>query len=90
MTTGPEVEAIAVTNYHNQMLKLSTECLNRHKVNERDVSAVTVCIDKNQMKTIKEKIAKFHTEILELACEDGADDAKVVQVNIQAFPLTKS
>lgn len=89
VTTGPEVEAIAVTNYHNEMLRLSAEAIKRHKPTERDVSAVTVCIEKMRMKDIKRIVGVFHKRILELACEDGAEGAQVVQVNIQAFPLTK-
>jgi len=89
LTTGPEVEAIAVTNYHNEMLRLSAECIDRHKVTERDVSAVTVCVEKKQMEEIKKKISALHKELLDLACDDGQTDAQVVQVNIQAFPLTK-
>jgi uncharacterized protein (TIGR02147 family) len=70
------------------MIRLGVESIDRQPPEERDVSAVTVGVNRDRIGEIKQRIAAFRKELLELACEDG-DPAQVIQINIQAFPLTK-
>lgn len=88
VSTGPEVRSLVATNFHREMLRLAGESIERHPSEKRDITSVTLSVNRDKMPEIKEKTAAFRKELLEMACAD--DDAdQVVQVNIQAFPLTK-
>jgi uncharacterized protein (TIGR02147 family) len=86
MSTGPEVKSLVVANYHREMLKLASESLERYPAKERDISALVLSIRQERMADIKQKIADFRKQLLEMASDEAPD--QVVQVNIQVFPLT--
>ena len=86
ISTGPEVSSIIVTNFHKEMLKLATESIERHPSEERDITALTIGINKTSMPEIKKRIAALRKELLELACSEEESD-QVIQINFQAFPL---
>jgi len=88
VSTGPEVRSLLITNYHKDMIQMASESIERFPSHERDVTSVTLSINRHQMNAIKQKLAAFRKELLEMACaEDVAD--QVIQINIQAFPLTQ-
>lgn len=88
LTTGPEVRSLVVANYHREMIRLGGEAIERHPSEERDISALTLAISRQRLPELKQKIAAFRRELLELAARDE-DPQQVVQVNFQLFPLTK-
>lgn len=88
VTTGPEVRSLVVANYHREMIRLGGEAIERHPAAERDISALTLGIDPQQMPELKQKIAAFRLELLDLAARDE-DPQQVVQLNFQLFPLTR-
>lgn len=87
VSTGPEVKSLLIANFHKEMMQLGAKSIDRFPASQRDISGVTISTKKENMDEIKKKIASFREEILELACSDSDDD-QVVQINIQAFPLT--
>jgi uncharacterized protein (TIGR02147 family) len=89
ITTGPEVKSLLITNFHHEMIKMADESIDRFSADKRDVTAVTLSIDKNNIPEIKSKIAEFRKKILkEYACDQTPD--QVIQINIQMFPLTNT
>lgn len=88
LTTGPEVRSLVVANYHREMIRLGGEAIERHCSEGRDISALTLGICPERMPELKQKIAAFRRELLELAARDE-DPQQVVQINFQLFPLTK-
>ena len=88
VSTGPEVRSLIITNYHKEMIKLGMEALERYPSDERDITSVTLSVKKEKIKEIKQRITAFRKELLKLACEDEESD-QVIQINFQAFPLTK-
>jgi uncharacterized protein (TIGR02147 family) len=87
VSTGPEVKSLVIANFHREMMQLGAKSIDSFPADQRDISGVTISTKKENMNEIKKKIAAFREEILELACSDKDDD-QVVQINIQAFPLT--
>jgi uncharacterized protein (TIGR02147 family) len=88
VSTGPEVKSLLITNFHKEMLRLAEESIARHPAKNRDITALTISLNKNRLPELKQKIAEFRKDILkEFAMEE--DSNQVVQINIQAFPLTK-
>jgi uncharacterized protein (TIGR02147 family) len=87
VTTGPEVQSLIIANYHKEMLRLATESIERHKSVERDISALTLSIHSEKIPELKEYLSGIRRDILE-KYGDEADSDRVVQLNIQLFPLT--
>lgn len=89
VSSGSEVDYIMIANFHKSMLKLAAESIDHHKASERDISAITMSINHKTMAEIKERLIAFRREIIEMACNDKDVD-QVIQLNMQAFPVTNS
>ena len=89
LSTGPEVKSLLIANFHREMMRLAEKSITAYAAKERDVTALTLSISKNRMDELKQKIAAFRKEILSEFTNDNNPD-QVIQINIQAFPLTKS
>ncbi len=89
ITTGPEVNSLAVVNFHRAMGNLAVESLDRIPKQERNITASTVFITREMFDTIREKIEEFRKEILRLADTVKQGD-RVYQINFQVFPVSKA
>ncbi len=88
LTTGPEVNSVLITNFHKEMIRLAEESITLHPAGNRDITALTISMKKGRMAELKQKIADFRKDILkEFATDEDSD--QVVQINIQAFPVTQ-
>lgn len=87
VTTGMEVDSVALFNYHLKMLDLSKKVLQETPKSERDISSLTLGLGKDKRRILKEKIQNFRKDILELVSTEDEPE-EVIQVNIQMFPLT--
>ena len=72
-----------------KMTELGIDALMRLPETRRDISAVTICGSQKTLEKIKKEIAQFQDRLLTLANEDEDRD-QIFQINIQAFPFTKS
>lgn len=88
LTTGSEVRAIQITNFHKEMAGLADSALDRLPPDQRDISGLVLSLRRNRMPEIKEKIDAFRNELAEMAAADENEDA-VFYVQIRAFPLTR-
>jgi len=88
VSTGPEVKSIILGNYHKEIIQLASEAIDRFSSKDRDISGLTLSVKRDTLPKIKEKIARFREELLELTY-DEKDANQVIQVSIQAFPLIK-
>jgi uncharacterized protein (TIGR02147 family) len=87
LTTGHEVHALAVGNYHRQMLQRAADAIELVPPAARDISALTVCISAELVPEFKRRIHTFREALLNLGDQDP-DPRRVYQLNIQLFPLT--
>lgn len=87
LTTGHGVKALAVGNYHRQMLQQAMRSISDVSGAWRDISALTVCIDDPIIGEIKRRIRAFREELLDL-CDSRATPRHVYQLNVQFFPLS--
>ncbi len=88
ISTGPEIRELIIANFHKEMLRLATESIDRFPASERDISAVTLSIRRENLAEFKARLVSFRRELMELASLDEDPD-RVVQINLQLFPLTK-
>ena len=88
ITTDDEVQDLMVKMYHLQMLKLSANMLSALPGAQRDVSALTFSIKREDFPNLKKHLQLMRKELLDFSAKAGeAED--VVQVNIQLYPLTR-
>jgi uncharacterized protein (TIGR02147 family) len=87
LTTGPGPLGHHVVNYHRSMLEQAARALDEVSREERDISALTLCVSQRSFQRLRERIDSFRQELLQLAELDGPAD-RVVQVGLQLFPLS--
>jgi uncharacterized protein (TIGR02147 family) len=88
VTTGHEVRSLAIGNYHRQMLERAAESIVDVPRQWRDISALTICVSRDQVAALKERIHGFRESLLDTGDRDERPEV-VYQLNIQLFPLTK-
>ena len=88
ISTGDAWQGAVIHNLQRQFIELSKESLDRFDKKERDVSNLTVTVSDQTYDLIKKKVGELRSQIMAMACADTAPD-KVLQVNIQLFPLTE-
>ena len=88
ITTDDEVRNMMVKMYHLQMLKLSATMLSDLPAKQRDISALTFSIRREDFPNLKKHLQLMRKELLDFSAKAGeAED--VVQINIQLYPLTR-
>lgn len=89
ITTPNQVTGLAVHNYHQQMLQLAKESIERHAENERHMLGVTVSIPESMLPVLKEELNQMAARLLDMC--DGTEEAKnvTVQLGLHVFPLQK-
>jgi len=86
LTTGPEVQSLFAAAFHEAMMQVAKESINRFPAENREISSLTVTISREGFKIIRDKIRKFQDELLKVVTADQKSD-EVYQVNFQLFPL---
>jgi uncharacterized protein (TIGR02147 family) len=76
-----------VVNYHRAMMERAADAMDNVPREERDIGAVTLCISEERMQELKAHLERFRFELLDLYEPDKKPE-RVVQVNVQMFPLT--
>jgi uncharacterized protein (TIGR02147 family) len=87
LTTGHEVRSVVIPNYHLQMIERAGASVTQVPPDERDVSALTVCIREETLADVKSRIRRFREELLE-RCDSETEPERVYQLCIQFFPLS--
>lgn len=88
IATPPEVENLAVQNFHRQAGELGLKALNELPKEERNITGVTLGISDKTYKAICGEIQAFRARLLRLAEADEKADA-VYHLNLQLFPVSK-
>lgn len=89
VTTDNEVASFLVRSYHAEMLRLAARALDDVPAAERDISAVCFAIRAEDWPALKKKLQVQRKELKELEAPAGTGE-RIVQVNLQAFPLTQT
>ena len=89
LATPHEVAGLAARNYHDGMLDLARRSIAGSSRDERHLSAVTVCIPRSLIPTLKREIDAFQERLLDL-CDGAQDDREqVYQAHLALFPLSE-
>jgi uncharacterized protein (TIGR02147 family) len=87
--TGEEIRSLGIANFQQETMRLAQESLDRHPLDERYIGTATVGVSEETFRKIKEILIGASDKIAEIANADANAD-RVYQVNLQAFPLSRS
>jgi len=87
ISTGPDIQSLAIANFQREMMKLAAQSLERHPRHLRDMSTMTVGISAGSLGKVRAAIEECRRKIEEIA-NDDEHAHMVFQVNVQAFPLS--
>jgi uncharacterized protein (TIGR02147 family) len=88
VSTGAEARGVHIARYHRGMLERAAAAIDLVPAAERDISSLTLCLGRNGLRRLKERLQRFRKELLELSTLE-VDPGQVVQVNLQLFPLSR-
>jgi len=86
LRTDTDFPSMALRNSHKQSLKQAIDSIDEFEVEDRDITSMTMAIDKRKIAEAKKRITKFRRELCEFL-ESGEKNA-VYNLNIQLHPLT--
>ena len=86
--TSHRVRGIALKKFHSKMMENAKLALFNMDGKNRDISSVTVSVDKKTAAKIREMIHEFQVKVLAEA-EKSQDKENVYQLNFQYFPFLK-
>ena len=88
LTTGV-AEDPEIDGFRRQTMGLALEAMDRFGTADRSISTLTVTLSSATFERLRDRFRHLRREILDMASEETEAD-RVVQVNIQAFPVAIS
>jgi len=89
VSTGSEVESLAIRDLHIQMARLALYALETISKEERDISGLTMGVSRKTVSSIKEEVKNFRERIMRIVAEDENPVDQVYRLNLQFFPLSR-
>lgn len=86
LTTGKKWSSIAIQNFQQSMIEMAKESLVRHSKEMRDISTVTLAIQKKDLAIYRLRCEEFRKSVMKLAVDTETPDS-VFQINVQLFPM---
>lgn len=78
-----------VVEFHRTMMQRAAEALDRVPREEREIASLTLCVSEARMQALKAELEAFRHDLVRRYMSDEHAQ-RVVQVNFQMFPLSKS
>ncbi|HET6334650.1 MAG TPA: TIGR02147 family protein [Polyangiales bacterium] len=76
-----------IQRYHRAMMERAADAMHEVPHQQRQIESITLCLSESRMRDLKARVESFCDEVLQEYQAD-ADSRRVVQLNIQMFPLT--
>lgn len=84
-STTHDIQSTALKRFHKQHILKSLNAVDRVSVDERDITCMTMAIDKNKIKAAKAMIKKFRRDMCQFL--ESGKKTDVYNLNIQLIPL---
>ena len=81
--------SLHVENFQVETMKLGIEALERYPKEERDISTLTATLSRASSEKVKSALRELRQRVMAMAEGDQEVD-RVMQLNIQLFPLTRN
>ena len=87
LNAGPDIAAVSIHTFQMAAMDLAKKALERFPPAERDISTLTLSLSQAGAEKMKERLARFRSDMLEIAKKDVRVD-RVYQMNFQIFPVS--
>jgi uncharacterized protein (TIGR02147 family) len=88
VTTGQQASGLHLRNYHAELMQRAVHAMHHLSPEERYVSALTLSASAATFAEVRRRVLAFRQELIAL-CDADPDPARVVQLNLQLFPLSR-
>ncbi len=88
--SAKDVPAVVTRKMRREFIHLAEEAMEKLEIHERHISGVTVTLTERQYHIVENKLNELRQFILSDTLGETQGEGKVFQINLQAFPLTKS
>lgn len=89
VATAPEVQSVAVFQYHRELIELAKESLERDSGHERNFTSLTLEMNAQEYQLVVDMLTRFRRDALGICGSTGPVD-RVYQLNLQLFPVTNT
>jgi uncharacterized protein (TIGR02147 family) len=89
VTTGQQASGLHIRNYHTEVLQRAVRAMHEIPAEERYISALTLSSSAATWAEVMRRVIAFRQELVAL-CDADPAPSRVVQLNLQLFPLTRS
>jgi len=89
LKTGDYFSNTFIILFHQKMLDLAKRSLSEHSGTQRYFSTLTLPVSAQSEKKMRELIDDFKTKALEISESSAEENDRVMQLNLQLFPLTQ-
>lgn len=88
VTTGAQASGLYIRNYHTELIQRAVSAMHELPSSERYIATLTLSASDATIAEVQRRVVAFRQEILEL-CDADLAPRRVVQLNLQLFPLSK-
>jgi uncharacterized protein (TIGR02147 family) len=89
VTTGQQASGLHIRNYHAELMQRAVHAIHHLPPEERYISALTLSASEATAAEVRRRVLAFRQELIAL-CDADPDPARVIQLNVQLFPLSKA
>jgi uncharacterized protein (TIGR02147 family) len=89
VTTGQQASGLHIRNYHTEVMQRAVRAMHDIPAEERYISALTLSGSAATWAEVMRRVLAFRQELVAL-CDADPAPARVFQLNLQLFPLTRS
>ena len=90
VSTGSEVESLAIRSYHGTMAELARDAIENVPRTDRDISGLTLGVSAATSDLIRARLRDLRDDIVALVSQDSAPVERVYRLNLQYFPLSRN
>lgn len=87
LTTTTDIPDPALRQHHQQYIQKASFALENNSVEERDITGITMAIDKSKLPEAKKMIRTFRRQLSKFL--EGGSKNDVFRLNIQLFPIDR-
>jgi len=89
VTTGQQATGLHIRNYHAELMQRAVHAMHHLSPEERYISALTLSASVATLEEVRRRVLAFRQELIAL-CDADPQPARVVQLNLQLFPLSRA
>lgn len=89
VSSGRETGSIMLAQFHRAMMERASAAIDAFAREERDLGALTLCVDEEGLAKLKARLQEIRRELLLEEPALAGKRTRVVQINFQMFPLTE-